>query len=158
MKLTNNQLTNSLINQQFVVLSCKSCQNTPLHLSRTLYKSTLFMQNKANLKNDEMNLTTYITKDYEIFWPFCRRKNKANQSQNKPNLQNAKMNVTHLLTSYYENFRPFSRRKNKANQSQFKPNFKPKLASVYRYWLCFSPKIAVKWLAKNNNLSLWIRK
>ncbi len=28
----------------------------PLHLSRTLYKSTLFMQNKANLPDAQMNV------------------------------------------------------------------------------------------------------
>ena len=85
MKLTNNQLTNSPINQQFVVLSCKSCQNTPLHLSRTLYKSNLFMQNKAKFQNDEMNVTSLSAKSYNDFRLLFRRKNKAKQSQNKAN-------------------------------------------------------------------------
>ena len=44
-----------------------------------------FMQNKANLKNAQMNVTAYNTKDYGNFRPFSRRKNKANQSQFKPN-------------------------------------------------------------------------
>ncbi len=36
-----------------------------LHLSRALYKSTLFMQNKPNLLDAQMNVNTVITKDYE---------------------------------------------------------------------------------------------
>jgi len=56
-------------------------RNHPLHLSRELYKSHLFMQNKAKLQNDDMNATTYITKVYDNLLTFCRRKNKAKQSQ-----------------------------------------------------------------------------
>ncbi len=36
-----------------------------LHLSRVLYKSTLFMQNKPNLPNAQMNVNKVLTKDYE---------------------------------------------------------------------------------------------
>ena len=36
-----------------------------LHLSRVLYKSTLFMQNKPNLLNAQINVTSVITKDYQ---------------------------------------------------------------------------------------------
>jgi len=36
-----------------------------LHLSRVLYKSTLFMQNKPNLLDAQMNVGSVITKDYE---------------------------------------------------------------------------------------------
>ncbi len=57
----------------------------PLHLSRELYKSNLFMQNKANLQNAEMNVTPLLTKGYENLRTFCRSKNKAKQTQNKPN-------------------------------------------------------------------------
>ncbi len=102
MKLTNNQLTNSSINQQFVVLSCKSCRNHPLHLSRELYKSTFFMQNKAKLQNTKMNITAYRTKDSEDFRTFSRRKNKAKQSQNKPNFEPKLA----LFSSNEPNFKP----------------------------------------------------
>jgi len=57
----------------------------PLHLSRKLYKSTLFMQNKANLQKVEMNTSAYNIKDYDNLRPFRRRENKAKQSQFKPN-------------------------------------------------------------------------
>jgi hypothetical protein len=36
-----------------------------LHLSRVFYKSTLFMQNKPNLLNAQMNANKVLTKDYE---------------------------------------------------------------------------------------------
>ena len=36
-----------------------------LHLSRVLYKSTLFMQNKPNLPAPQMNISSVLTKDYE---------------------------------------------------------------------------------------------
>ena len=148
MKLTNNQLTNSPINQQFFVLSCKSCRNHPLQLSRELYKSTLFMQNKAKLQNTEMNVTALLTRGSEVFRLFSRRKNKPKQSQNKAKLQNDEMNVTSFITKGYINFRLYGHPKNKPKQSQFKPNFGPKLASFSQFWLCYSPKSALKQLAK----------
>jgi len=40
-------------------------RNCPLHLSRTLYKSALFMQNKPNLLDALMNVKSILTKDYE---------------------------------------------------------------------------------------------
>ena len=47
-----------------------------LHLSRALYKSTLFMQNKPNLLNAQMNVSSILTNDYE---------NKSNTNPIKPN-------------------------------------------------------------------------
>ena len=107
----------------------------PLHLSRELYKSNLFLQNKANSPGVQYDTTPFITRTYMIFCNFFISKNKAKQTQNKAKFKSAKMNITSLLTKGSEIFRPFTRRKNKANQTQFKPNFKPKLASVYQYWL-----------------------
>jgi len=37
----------------------------PLHLSRTLYKSALFMQNEPNFLESQVNVTSLITVDYE---------------------------------------------------------------------------------------------
>jgi hypothetical protein len=37
----------------------------PLHLSRALYKSALFVQNKPNFRKARIKLTFYLTKDYE---------------------------------------------------------------------------------------------
>jgi len=49
-----------------------------LHLSRTLYKSALFMQNKPNFRKSQMNLSIFIEMAYE---------NKSNWTlgENKPN-------------------------------------------------------------------------
>jgi len=96
------------------------------------------MQNKANLQNTKMNVTSLLTKEYENFLTFCRRKNKAKQSQNKANLLDDEMNVTTSITKDYENFLTFCRRKNKAKQTQFEPNFSPILALFSQFWLCNS--------------------
>ncbi len=52
-----------------------------LHLSRVLYKSTLFMQNKPNFQNAKMNTTACITRPYEVLTPRPRRGYKPNQTQ-----------------------------------------------------------------------------
>jgi len=51
-----------------------------LHLSRTLYKSALFMQNKPNFQKTKMNTNSFKTKDYENIWQPGVRKNKPNPS------------------------------------------------------------------------------
>ncbi len=129
-------------NCQIHSLSGKSCRNRARNKNKN-------MQNKANLQNSEMNVSTSKTSYYENFRTFCSRKNKAKQSQNKANLKNDEMNVTPLLTKGYENLLTFCLRENKAKQTQNEPNFSSKLASFFPYRLCFSPKIAVEWLAKN---------
>jgi len=48
----------------------------PLHLSRTLYKSTLFMQNKPNFRKAKMNVNNYYIKDYQNFISLAGYKNK----------------------------------------------------------------------------------
>ncbi len=55
MGTTNNHL--SIINNHFAFAA--------LHLSRALYKSTLFMQNKPNFWKSQMNISSVLTKDYE---------------------------------------------------------------------------------------------
>ena len=58
-----------------------------LHLSRTLYKSTLFMQNKPNLLDAQMNVNTVITMNYEQITMNNANKNKPNSNPNKPNFK-----------------------------------------------------------------------
>ena len=53
----------------------------PLHLSRALYKSALFMQNKPNLLDDQMTVSSIITMNYQNFIPLAGQKNKPNQTQ-----------------------------------------------------------------------------
>ena len=97
--LTYHQLTNSLINQlshnhkhsvsrienPSSVLSHPSSVLVPLQLSRELYKSTLFMQNKANSPSVQDDITSFPTRTYKNYVLKSTPKNKAKQSQNKPN-------------------------------------------------------------------------
>ena len=55
----------------------------PLHLSRVLYKSTLFMQNKPNFRKSQMNANPYNTTAYENKSNWTLGENKPNQSQFK---------------------------------------------------------------------------
>ncbi len=71
-------------------------------LSRTLYKSTLVMQNKANFRKAQMNVNSLITKDYRKNGAFAVQKNKANSNPNKANLKRAKMDVNIYSTKDYE--------------------------------------------------------
>jgi len=86
-----------------------------LHLSRILYKSALFMQNKPNLRKAKMNINTYYTKAYNNKTAFRRGKNKPNSNPNKPNFRKAKMNVNSLITKDYRKNDDFSVRINKPN-------------------------------------------
>ncbi len=45
----------------------------------------VFLQNKANFRNGQMNINSFITKDYEKNGFAGRRKNKANSKPNKAN-------------------------------------------------------------------------
>jgi hypothetical protein len=56
-------------------------RNCPLHLSRGLYKSPLFMQNKPNLLNTKMNVSKVLTNDYENKSNWTLGENKPNQTQ-----------------------------------------------------------------------------
>ena len=87
----------------------------PLHLSRTLYKSPLFMQNKPNFPDPPMNVNIYYTKAYNNETALRRGKNKPNSNPNKPNSRKAKMNVNSLITKDYRKKDDFAVRINKPN-------------------------------------------
>jgi len=89
----------------------------PLHLSRTLYKSPLFMQNKPNFQDVQMNVTTLLIMAYEIFIPLAGYKNKPNSNPIKPNLKRAQMNINSLITKDYRKKDDFTVQKNKANSN-----------------------------------------
>jgi len=65
--------------------TCKSCRKRPLHLSRELYKSTLFMQNKPNFKIGLIYASVCIIKGYENFILCGSPKNEPKRTQNEPN-------------------------------------------------------------------------
>jgi len=89
--MSNNQLTNQLIHQFTNVIINKftnspiNSQNAPLHLSRELYKSTLFMQNEPNFKNARIYISAYNTSGYINFQLISRPKNEPKRTQNEPN-------------------------------------------------------------------------
>ncbi len=87
----------------------------PLHLSRTLYKSHLFMQNKANFLDALMNVTSLITVDSENKSNWTLGENKANTKPIKANLLDAQMNVNLTLTKGYRKNGDFTVRINKPN-------------------------------------------
>jgi len=89
----------------------------PLHLSRALYKSPLFMQNKPNFRKSQMNISIFIKMAYEKFIPLAGQKNKPNSNPIKPNCQKAKMNVSSFITKDYRKNDDFSVRINKPNSN-----------------------------------------
>ncbi len=97
----------------FRILSSAFC--APLHLSRTLYKSALFMQNKPNVKDAQINVNSYTKSNYEKLDTWLSGKNKPNSNPIKPNLQKAKMNVNLTLTKDYRKKDYFEVRINKPN-------------------------------------------
>ncbi len=74
-----------------------------------------------------MNVTSFITKDYEKRTLGERGKNKANSKPNKANLLNAQMNVNKVLTKDYENMSNWAICENKPNTNPIKPNPGPHL-------------------------------
>ena len=79
------QTTNyKLRTTNYELLSTAFC---PLHLSRTLYKSALFMQNKPKFPDAQMSVNSILTKDYERNDIFAVPENKANSNPIKPNFK-----------------------------------------------------------------------
>jgi hypothetical protein len=89
----------------------------PLHLSRILYKSAHFMQNKPNLLDAQMNVSSILTKDYENKYNWTLGQNKPNSNPIKSNFRKAKMNVNLTLTKDYRKNDDFTVRKNKPNSN-----------------------------------------
>ncbi len=86
------------------------------------------MQNKANLPDAQMNVSSVLTKDYEN--KRLRRCVKTNpiQTQYKaktnPISEKPKMNESLFATKVYENITTFRLEQNKPNSNPIKPNFK----------------------------------
>jgi len=76
---------------------CLSTVLGPLLLSRILYKSALFMQNKPNFKDAQMNVSIFSQMAYEYKHSWTLGENKPNQTQFKPNFKNAQNECKYLL-------------------------------------------------------------
>jgi len=86
-----------------------------LQLSRILYKSPLFMQNKPNFKIGKMNVNSVLTRNYEN-QPL--RRLPENKPNSNPIRQEPKITVNSIVTKDYENTCPCGVPKNKPNQTQ----------------------------------------
>jgi len=85
------------------------------------------MQNKPNLLNAQMNVSSVLTKDYENK-RLCRCvKTNPIQTQFKPKTnpipERPKMNENLFATKVYENITTFRLEQNKPNTNPIKPNF-----------------------------------
>ena len=61
------------------------------------------MQNKPNLRDTQMNVSSILTKYYERNDIFAVPENKANSNPIKANLLDAQINVSAVLTKDYDN-------------------------------------------------------
>jgi len=88
------------------------------------------MQNKPNLPDALMNVTSFYTVDYENKPIGNLAKTNPIQSQYKaktnPIPERPEMNENLFATKVYENITTFALRQNKANTNPIKPNFHPK--------------------------------
>ncbi len=75
----------------------------------------LFMQNKPNLLDAQMNVSSVLTTNYENKANWTLGQNKPNSNPNKPNLRKAKMNINSIITKDYRKKDDFSVRINKPN-------------------------------------------
>jgi len=75
----------------------------------------LFMQNKPNVKDAQINVNSYMKSKYEKLDTWLSGINKPNSNPIKPNSQKAKMNVNLTLTKDYRKKDDFIVRINKPN-------------------------------------------
>ncbi len=102
-----------------------SAYKAALQLSRILYKSTLFMQNKANFRKSQMNVNLYNTTDYENKSNWTPGENKPNSKPNKANVKIGKMNISIATIKDYDNEQRTINNERYSKQSQNKANSKP---------------------------------
>jgi len=77
------------------------------------------MQNKPNLLDAKMNVSSILTTDYENKYNWTLGENKPNSNPNKPNLRKAKMNVNLLVTKDYRKKMISQSEKTNPIQTQF---------------------------------------
>jgi len=75
----------------------------------------LFMQNKPNVKDAQINVSSYMKSKYVKLDTWLSGKNKPNSNPIKPNFQKAKMNVNLYIIEDYRKKDDFIVRINKAN-------------------------------------------
>jgi len=108
-----------------------SCLSSALYICREpSTNQLLFMQNKPNLLDAQMNVSIFSTKVYENKSNWTLSENKPNSNPIKPNFRKAQMNVNSLITKGYRKKDDFAVRKNKPNSKPI--SVKPKMdATVF---------------------------
>jgi len=86
---------------------------------RRLQSVVCFKENKPNLLDAQMNLSSVKTMNYEQITMNNANKNKANTKPIRANLLDAQMNLSSVKTMNYEQITMNNANKNKPNQSQF---------------------------------------
>ena len=84
-------------------------------MSRELYKSTLFMQNKPNVKDAQINVKSLATMNYKKTKLALSEVEWANSNPNKPNCRKGKIDAKCVFTKDYRNKDDFLVRINKPN-------------------------------------------
>ena len=109
-------------------------------MSRILYKLVhlwrdrpVFMQNKANLLDAQMNVSSVLTTYYENKSNWTPGENKPNSNPIKANFRKAKMNANLCGKKDYEKRPCLGLRKNKAKT---KPILRLRSGQVFRLSLC----------------------
>jgi len=90
----------------------------PLHLSRTLYKSTFLCKTNPILSavgGLQINVSILLKMDYENKRDWTLGENKPNSNPIKPNLRKDQMNINSLITKDYRKKDDFEVRINKPN-------------------------------------------
>ena len=82
----------------------------------------LFMQNKPNVKDAQINVSSYMKSKYEKLDTWLSEKNKPNSNPIKPNLRKAKLYINSFITKDYRKNDCLAPQKTNPKQSQFKPN------------------------------------
>jgi len=96
----------------FASLGISTTVKSPLQISYFLCKTNPILSAVGGL---QMNVTTFITMNYEQRTMNDANKNKPNSKPIKPNLRKAKMNVNSLIAKDYRKNDDFTVRKNKPN-------------------------------------------
>ena len=97
-----------------------SSVNCPRHLYICRERSTnqlLFMQNKPNLLDAQMNVSIFLQRAYENNSNWTFGQNKPNSNPIKPNFQKTKMVVNLYVIEDYRKKDDFAVRKNKPNSN-----------------------------------------
>ncbi len=100
------------------MLTCFSAgdRGPVLYICRELSTNQLlFMQNKPNVKDAQINVNSYMKSKYEKLDTWLSGKNKPNSNPIKPNLRKAKMNVNLYVIEDYRKKDDFLVRINKPN-------------------------------------------